>query len=209
MIVDIKRSHRKTMSLIIRDGELIVRAPHFVSERQINAFVESKRAWIEKKLSEHRPMGFVLDQKFMRLFGEMMRVEVVEASTFYVSVETSIEIGRPPTMSDTRFVELVELHFKTELEKILAHRVPYFAAQLHLKTPEYKVRRYKRLYGRCTKDHRLAFNTYLFHDSLEFIDYVILHECAHILEFNHSPEFYSIITGVMPDYKSVIAANKS
>lgn len=197
------------MSLIIRDGAVLVRAPYFVDDKQINNFVLSKQDWIQKKLAEHRPMGFLWGQTSLRVFGFDYKVRYFEAAKFQVVLDRDLCIYKPATMRESRCVELVELHFKNQLDSILQERVAYYAQCLHLKTPDFTVRRYKRLYGRCTKDHRLSFNTYLFHDSRDFIDYVVLHECAHILEFNHSSRFYDIVASIMPDYKAIIEANKS
>lgn len=53
MEYELKRSHRKTLCLEIReDGSLLVRAPLFLSESAVDAFVEKKRAWVEKKSAE-------------------------------------------------------------------------------------------------------------------------------------------------------------
>ena len=43
---------------------------------------------------------------------------------------------------------------------------------------------------------------------MRFIEYVVLHECAHILEFNHSRKFYDLIKQFMPDYKDVMKLAK-
>lgn len=210
MKIEVKRSHRKTMSIIIRDGKVLVRAPHHVSEEQIRHFVLSKNQWIQTKLDEYRPMGYVYGQETLRVFGVEKSVSVVNAKKFVITLEGGdLIISKPQTMSEKRCEELVELHFKNELEIILLKRVEHYAALLKIKTPNFKVRRYKRLYGRCSKDHQLGFNTYLYQDQLPFIDYVVLHECAHILEFNHSRNFYAIIEEHMPNYKEVIAANKT
>lgn len=208
MKIDVKRSNRKTMSLIIRDGAILVRAPHFVTDLQIEKFVASKESWIQKKLHEYKPMGVNFDETELRIFGKVKRMEILASDKFYViEDEDSIEIGQSPTISEKRLIELVELYYKDKLEVYIKERLPYYAKLLNIKTPDYTIRRYKRLYGRCSKDHHLGFNLYLFHDSYDFIDYVILHECAHILEFNHSKNFYAIIERHMPNYKDVIKAN--
>lgn len=210
MKINIKRSQRKTMSIIVRDGGILVRAPHFVSDHQIDEFVLSKQKWIQTKLQQYRPMGFNVSMKTLRVYGTYRNVVIECESKFSMYLTDSLlVINRPASMSDQRVEELVELHFKTELERLLKERIKFFASQLQIKTPDFTVRRYKRLYGRCSKDHHLGFNTYLYHDHLSFIDYVVLHECAHILEFNHSQRFYDHIQRIMPDYREIIAANKT
>ena len=48
--INIKRTVRKTISLIIRDGELIVRCSKFVSNRRIYSLIREKEHWIKKNI---------------------------------------------------------------------------------------------------------------------------------------------------------------
>ena len=84
-----------------------------------------------------------------------------------------------------------------------------YAKALKIKTPSYIIRKYKRIHGRCLSNGELAFNTLLYEHSLEFIDYVVLHECAHLIEFNHSKKFYNIIETQLPDYKEIIQKDRT
>jgi len=59
----------------------------------------------------------------------------------------------------------------------------------------------KRRWGACTINTTLKFNYRICMLPHNVIDYIIIHELAHLLEFNHSPKFYKIIESVMPDYK--------
>ena len=79
---------------------------------------------------------------------------------------------------------------------------------MRIKIPAFKIRKYKRLYGRCSRSGELAFNTYLYHESLEFIEYVVVHELAHLFEFNHSSRFYDVVASMMPHYKEVLKRKK-
>ncbi len=207
----VERSGRKTISIIIRDGAVLVRAPHHVTLSTIQTFVDSKRSWITRKLSQYQKLGPDFNEVMsLRVFGTVMAVTIVEGLKFSVSEsDECLSIIKPQSMGMDRVHELVDLYYKEKLTVILHDAVDYYAKALKIKTPPFIVRRYKRLYGRCSSRGDLGFNVYLYHDSVEFIRYVVLHECAHILEFNHSPRFYKIIENHMPDYKKIIASNKS
>ncbi|MBK2404469.1 DUF45 domain-containing protein [Erysipelothrix rhusiopathiae] len=210
MNIEISRSKRKTMSILVRDGRVIVKAPYGTSDTVIESFVAQKTSWIEKHLQAYEPLGYhhkSMDR--LRVFGVYKHIISLEGSPFkIVESADSIEITIPPSMSESRINQRVDDYFKEQLELRLDALVCLYAWRLKLKTPPYKVRRYKRLYGRCNQNHELAFNTYLYHESLPFIHYVVLHECAHIIEFNHSDRFYNVISSIMPTYKAVIRSNK-
>lgn len=204
----IKRSSRKTLAISIVDGKVIVRAPYHVPMTLIESFVEEKKTWIESKLNSYRPVSFNMDQSSLRLFGEIYPLEFKVASKFNVKIDSSIVITHTKNMSEDKIIAKIEDYFKKILYKYIDDKVSYYADKLGIEKPPFKIRRYKRLHGRCNNRGELAFNLYLYHDRLDFIDYVVLHECAHILEFNHSKAFYAIIEKHMPNYKEIIALNK-
>lgn len=206
------RSNRKTLSIIIRDGKVLVKAPYLVSQSTIDDFVVSKSDWIEKKLAVYEQPGIDLaTQDYIRIWGKLYQVRLAEAKKFEVILNQDdqiLNISAPSSMSLDLVQRKLEAYLKDELIKILDLEVVRYASLLQLKTPPYKVRRYKRLHGRCSSNGELAFNTHLYHESYEFIQYVVLHECAHLIEFNHSKAFYDIIERFMPNYKEIIASSK-
>jgi predicted metal-dependent hydrolase len=59
----------------------------------------------------------------------------------------------------------------------------------------------KNRFGSCSSKGNIAFSYRLMLYPEAAIDYVVVHELAHLLEMNHSPAFYKIVESVMPDYK--------
>lgn len=210
MNIEIIRSKRKTMAIHVRDGKVIVKAPLGVSDRVIMDFVDKKQAWIHKHLETYEPMGYHHGEtKKLRVFGVYKDITFEEGAKFAITEYPNlIHLSIPQTLAFDKINDRVDQFFKNQLELRLQSLVCFYAWRLKLKTPPFKVRRYKRLYGRCNQQHELAFNTYLYHESIPFIHYVVLHECAHIIEFNHSARFYEVVESVMPAYKAIIRSNK-
>ncbi len=71
-----------------------------------------------------------------------------------------------------------------------------------------KINSAKKRYGSCTGENSLNFSLYLMDKPDEFINYVVIHELAHIRHHNHSKDFYKFIEQFMPEYKSVVKMNK-
>ena len=64
-----------------------------------------------------------------------------------------------------------------------------------------KITSAKTRFGSCSSKNALCFSLYLCLYPSEAIDYVVVHELAHIKHKNHSREFYDFVASVMPDYK--------
>ena len=75
----------------------------------------------------------------------------------------------------------------------MAQRVDYFAAKMGLKYNELKFRRMKRRWGSCSSKKNITLNLYLYNTSNELIDYVIVHELAHLVHMNHSKRFHNLV----------------
>ena len=85
-------------------------------------------------------------------------------------------------------------------EKI-ENRLPFWEEKLGLFPKSVKITSAKGRYGSCSEKGSICFSKYLFLRSDKEIDYVFVHELAHLKEMNHSGNFYKIIEAVMPDYK--------
>ena len=66
-----------------------------------------------------------------------------------------------------------------------------------------------RSFGSCSGKNSLCFSLYLMRYPMEAIEYVVVHELAHIREKNHGPAFYAVVAAEMPDYKARAALLKA
>ncbi|AMC93443.1 hypothetical protein AOC36_05445 [Erysipelothrix larvae] len=206
----LKQSNRKTIAIKVVDGSVFVYAPFGVDKHIIEGFVKEKTPWILEKLALYRKLGFdVFEDDIAYVFGSKLQVERIIGTQYRCEISSqALIITHPKRASQGRVNQFVEDKLKEKLDEIIQSSLNDYCGQLGLKVPPYIIRKYKRLYGRCSSKGSLGFNTYLFHESLEFIQYVVLHECAHMIEFNHSKQFYAIIESIMPNYKHIIAQQK-
>lgn len=201
-------SKRKTLALQVLDGNVIARIPYGMNDQTVDAFIESKRTWLEKRIAMYQPLGYQKDCN-LRLFGVNYNTIEVEARIFSLQIKDAKVIIQVPKDKNEEWVsKRVDDTMKQELNLLINQYLEKYCSILKIEMPKYKIRKYKRLYGRCSRGGDLAFNTYLYHERPEFIEYVVVHELAHLFEFNHSNKFYDVVRSMMPNYKEVISRKK-
>ncbi len=86
-------------------------------------------------------------------------------------------------------------------KEVLPEKVQYYSKIMGVAPNSIKINSAKKRYGSCSGENNINFSLYLMDKDEKFIDYVVVHELAHIRHHNHSKEFYNFIESVMPDYK--------
>lgn len=86
---------------------------------------------------------------------------------------------------------------KAEITK----RVEYYSGIMGLHPTGIKITSAQKRFGSCSGKNSLCFSYYLMKFSDEVIDYVVIHELAHIKHHNHSRQFYDLVEKYMPDYR--------
>lgn len=97
---------------------------------------------------------------------------------------------------------------RKKAKEIIPEKVRYFSSIMGVTPTAVRINSAKTRYGSCSGKNSLNFSLYLMDKNEEFIDYVVVHELAHIKHHNHSKEFYSFIGEFLPDYKDIIKRNK-
>ena len=107
------------------------------------------------------------------------------------------EQGR--AVPDMTVSEQKKLH-KRAVE-LFHNKAEYYANQMGVAYNRIFVKGQKTRFGSCSSKKNLNFNRCLLFAPEEVLDYVVVHELAHLKEMNHSPAFWSIVEQEMPDYK--------
>ncbi len=94
-----------------------------------------------------------------------------------------------------------EKALRKQAREILPVKVRYFASLIGVTPGRITVTGARTRFGSCSGKNNLSFSFYLMRFPDEVIDYVVVHELCHILQHNHSKEFYKEIEKILPDYK--------
>ena len=198
------RTNRRSLSLSIsKAGELVVRAPKKLSMEYILNFIKEKEKWIDKKKKEVTEnilnnKNIINYQSFLFCGKSYKKVEQDGLKKIELSNNTIIF----PKCDDKLTLLRHAQNWYISLSKdILKNRVEYFADLMQLNYNKVIIMDNKRRWGACTSVSTLKFNYRICMLPHKLIDYIIIHELAHLIEFNHSPQFYKVVESVMPEYK--------
>lgn len=113
------------------------------------------------------------------------------------SIERQKKNKKAATFTDEQLAKL-----KQSAKEIIPKRVQYFSKIMGLYPTCVKISSAKTRFGSCSAKNSLNFSFYLMLYPIDAIDYVVVHELAHIKHKNHSKDFYRLIEKVLPDYKN-------
>ncbi|MBQ8762344.1 MAG: M48 family metallopeptidase [Clostridia bacterium] len=198
------RTKRKSVSIhITPQGNLVVRAPVKCSNEKILSIVKEKEQWIilhqqriKNNLAVHQEL---INLKQVMFLGTTYPLQYNDAIKQISITENALIV--PYKYLGAKLSGQVSRWFKIVAEKILFDRIRYFATLMQLDYGELKLSNAKGSWGSCDNKSNIKLNWRLIMLPHSLIDYVVVHELAHILEFNHSKNFWLIVKSVLPDYK--------
>lgn len=199
------RSKRKSISIQVgRDASVVVRAPVKMPLGRIEAFAQSHADWIEKHaenieraLSEKTDFTFDDGQK-LYILGES--VSLHSSSTEKDVVLRGGELLIPAGVTDEKREKVVRVYLQRLASDLFSRKLAEFAPKLGVKPARMKITSAKTRWGSCGMRGNICFSYRLVCLSPALIDYVVVHELAHILEHNHSARFYAHVARIVPDY---------
>jgi predicted metal-dependent hydrolase len=190
------RTNRKTLAILVRPGgEVEVRAPLRCPRAQIEAFVQAKAGWIAKKTAaaqeNHAQRQFLLSyQSTMPVLGNNVPLAQL----------------LPPGLAEARLRAACVAYYRALAKQLLPRRVHCWGKKMGLCPAQIKINSAKTRWGSCSGKGSLNFSWRLMMAPEPLVDYVVVHELAHLREMNHSPRFWAVVAAALPDFWSRRAA---
>jgi predicted metal-dependent hydrolase len=195
---------RRTLTITVeRDSAIVVHAPEVMPDEEVRRHVDAKRQWILKKLRSpqkykersHPPGKEVVNGESAPYLGRNYRIEV--ADTPSGDIEFSRLFTVPPAHQARRREVLKDWYICQAKETILS-RTERHARELGVVFTGARIVDNRYRWGSCTVGDSVHFNWRLIKAPMFVIDYVIVHELAHLLEPNHTATFWSIVRAKTP-----------
>lgn len=196
------RSRRRSIALMIGpDATLIVRAPFRTPLAAIEQLVQDKRGWIAKKLGEAlsrprpEPKKFVEGEAFFYL-GKPYPLKFVD----FGPISLEHELSFPKALLPDAHRRLAGW-YQEKAAEVIKDRSSYFARMMGVDFCRIRINRARSRWGSCGFHGTLNFNWRLVLAPLDVVDYVVVHELAHLVVRNHSRRFWAHVERHFPGYK--------
>lgn len=195
---------RKTLTITVeRDRRVVVHAPSNASDEAIQRVVESRRQWIFEKMHHgqkyqelpHPPGKELVTGESALYLGRSYRIEVVADGAGEIQFAHRFLI--PASRATRRKCAMREWYLAQANEKILP-RVERHAHELGVEFKRARIVDNRYRWGSCTIHDNVSFNWRLIKAPTFVIDYVIVHELAHLIEANHTPRFWNVVKTHVP-----------
>ena len=205
----VDKNINNNLCISVQNGEVVVQAPWYFSRNQIQEIVEEKRRWILEKIKEYEAKKEeYINTGIVKILGENYSINIryknIKTLTVNVEEET-IKIELPNKYKKVQKEELLNLLIE-KIYNVVAEREIERAMEKTRKllgyAPEdYEIIRMKNTLGKCSEDKKITINPDIVKYKQEIIDYVVLHEFAHLKYKTHSKRFYEIIKEYVPNYE--------
>lgn len=204
-IDSIVRSKRRSIALVVTaEAKLIVRAPYGTSLKYIEEIVRSRQRWINEKQKAarqrneaHTPRQFIEGEEFLFL-GEPCRLEIKKGKP-----RVEWEPGRliVQARTDEEGKAVLGDWYRKQAGRVFLERAAYYSDKTGLRPKSVRVSGARGRWGSCGPQNSLNIVWRLVMAPVHVVDYVIVHELAHIAFKNHSADFWRRVEEIMPGYR--------
>ena len=198
------RSKRKTLCLVIDPSKgLIVKAPFRVSEKHIELFILQKQNWIEKnleKVKNKKPLKkeFINNELFLFL-GKEYPLLIIDTEYPLFEFDDKFLLSKYHVAQSK---SLLTNWYKKQATTLIQERLNNIAITMNLKPNLVRINSATSQFGSCNYKNNISFTWRLIMAPIDVIDYVIIHELAHIVHKNHSKTFWKEVATYCPNFKN-------
>ena len=194
----------------VQNGEVVVKAPWYYTNNQIQEVIEEKRKWILAKInqSKEKTEKEYIRNEIVKILGEDCKVIVnyknLKKPTLTVEGK-HIKISLPNTFKkldrDEILVKLIEKLYDTLAEKEIERSMEKARKLLGFAPEDYRISRMKNIIGKCDSENKIiTINPDIVEYSREIIDYIVIHEFCHLKCKTHSKKMQEMLEKYVPSY---------
>jgi len=193
-IIIIKKNNKNTYLRVKEDLKIYITTNYFKTKKSIKKLLDENIIQIKKMIETQTKKNIknnyfnYLGNRYEVFIDDIKEIKFLEDAIF-VSSEKYLEKW---------LKEQIKTIFKKHLDynyQMFEEKIPY---------PKLKIRNMKTRWGVCNKrDNSVTLNSKLIEFDLEKLDYVIIHELSHFVHFNHSKQFWHLVSKYQPNYKKI------
>lgn len=210
------KKRRRTIAIHVSKKGIEVKVPYATQLKPIIELVQERFDWIQGQLMKFSAVKEHVATPWYSLgclfyLGESYAVHV-ETFPFAkkkgecVLNERGLVLTiaqKLTTLERTNIIKkTLEAWYREKAEGVLRERTEYFAQLMQVKPKEIMIKTQKSRWGSCDRHNNIRYNWKIIMAAPELLDYLVVHELAHIRVKNHSKKFWDVVAQILPDHKA-------
>ena len=225
----LRRARRRTIGFVVGPEGLSVSAPRWVGLGEIESALAEKGPWILRKLQEQGERQRRLEATRIRWadgesipylglsvvlqLGASAEAPLGGTGSAQLELDESgraarLRLGLPADAQAERIRDTVHAWWQRQARRVFEERCALYAPRLGVKLRELRLSAAQTRWGSASADGTIRLNWRLIQFPIATVDYVVVHELAHLREMNHSPAFWEVVRTVLPAYEQAQAPLK-
>ncbi|MDR1969453.1 MAG: M48 family metallopeptidase [Burkholderiaceae bacterium] len=217
----LRRGQRRSIGFTVGADGLTVSAPRWTTLAEVDAALREKQRWIIAKLGQARQrderlralridwkegasVPFLGQPVILRLDPRQRHgpgAAVLHSADALPGVpHPTLHLGLPHHASAAQLRDATQAWLMRQARRAFTARLDHFAPQLGVRWQRLSLSSAGTRWGSASADGSIRLNWRLIHLREPMIDYVVVHELAHLREMNHSPRFWQHVEAILPDY---------
>lgn len=208
---------RRSLGIYVSAQGVSVNVPKRALQMEIEKFLKEKSRWIFRKLKEHQDRQY--KQEASRIhwsngaqlayLGKPMTLVLLE-ERYDIQLKENQNKGFELCIGCSRHKEIPPVFLRHVVQKWMQQqaqtffeaRCAYYAPVLGVQPVQIKLTNAATRWGSANSDGVIRLHWRLMEMPLELLDYVVVHELAHLHEMNHSDKYWLLVESILPDYKT-------
>ncbi|KUO51475.1 MAG: hypothetical protein APF76_14015 [Desulfitibacter sp. BRH_c19] len=213
---NVKRSERaKRMRITIKNGLVAVILPKGAIHQQAVDFLLAKKDWVIKHVqSSCKDFNQLPKRKYesgesypYRGRNYMLQIENAPINKILIKAGVNVLIITIPYLLDISkrpeaIKEALLNWYKNQARIVFKEKLDYYSEIIGVEYASFRIKEQKTRWGSCSSKRNINLNWKVILAPNEVIDYIIVHELAHLSNMNHSTEFWELVAKYVPDYNS-------
>jgi len=202
----IRTKRQKTASIKISNGSVQAYMPDELSDFKIKELLNKRKLWIKRKLELEakivvaNPKEYVNGENFTYL-GRNYRLKLIYAKKPDVKLKGGyLEVYHPKNFNSQNVRDLLVVWYESHALERLKEKTDRYAKIIGVRPVSISVKDYKSRWGSCSRDAEILYNWRIIIAPHKIIDYIVVHELCHILEHNHSKQYWRNVSNNFDNY---------
>jgi predicted metal-dependent hydrolase len=213
IVVDVIQKDIKNIHLSVYPpiGHVRIAAPLRMNLDTIRIYAISKLGWIKKQQQKFREQVRETPREYLNkeshyFFGKryLLRVIELDESPRVRIKHTTIDLYIRPDSDIQKKHDVMEQWYREQLKELVPSIIQKWEKIMGVSPNEFAIKRMKTKWGTCNREaKRIWLNLELAKKPYPCIEYIVVHEMAHLLERNHNSNFVAIMDNYLPEWKQL------